>query len=223
MRELAAGLALCAALNAGFFAAWTPPPRPIPLKLDPETAIESAGLLSLGMRRVAADAGMIRLLIYYGTVETGSDEEAAVQGGGSYPEIGARARRILALDPTFSYASLWAAGALAFNLKRPDEALALLDDALKADPGNWKYRAYVAAIGFKKKGDSGRVLALLEPTLSQPDCPTMIKSMVAFLYERAGRRDDAIRVYREILATSRDEGYRHNARRKLEELGVSPH
>ncbi len=219
MRELAAGVALCAALNAGFFAAWQGRPAPLPLRLSPETAVESAGLLSLGMRRLAADAGMIRLLIYYGTVEAGADEEAAEQGGGDYPEIAVRARRILALDPTFSYAALWAAGALAFNLKRPDEALALLDDAMKADPRNWKYRAYLGAIGFQKKGDPDRVLALLQPTLSEPDCPTMIKSMVAFLYFQRGHREEAERIYLDILATSRDEGYRDTARRMLRRLG----
>lgn len=221
MRELLAGAALSAALNAGFFAAWQPPRAALPLRLSPETAVESAGLLSLGMRRLAADAGMIRLLIYYGTLEQGADEEAAAQGGGKYPEIDARARRILGLDPTFDYAALWAAGALAFNLQRPDEALSLLEDALKAQPDDWKYRAYIAAIGFQKKGDPDRVLALLQPTLSDPDCPTMIKSMVAFLYEKRGRAADAAALYRDIVRTSRDPGYRANARKRLQALGVS--
>ena len=48
----------------------------------------------------------------------------------------------------------------------------------------------------------------------------MIKSMVAFMYKRAGRREDALRLYRDIVATSRDEGYRQTAHRMLRDLGV---
>ena len=42
----------------------------------------------------------------------------------------------MSLDPTFSYAAQYAAGALAFNLGRSEEALALLRSALKNDPEN---------------------------------------------------------------------------------------
>ena len=235
MRELLAAAALTIALNAAFRSAVPPPSSaPAALELTPESAVESASFLSLGMRRGAADAALIRMLVYYGTPEADEDDEAPGHvhgagdrdhperswGGGHYPELLPRARRILALDPGFSYAALWASGALAFNLGRVDEATALLELALRAQPGNWQYRAYLAAIGFQKRGDPNRVLALLEPTLAQPDCPTMIKSMVAFLLKRQGQRARAIAVYRDILRTSRDAGYRGTARRMLGELGV---
>lgn len=231
MRELAAGLLLSAALNAGLAPIAQPPPRGVPTGLSPDTAIETAGLLSLGMRRMAADLQLIRLLVYYGSPEEAvmkATEEIEKRGGegeklyatGRYPEMLPRARRILELDPKFSYAVLYGAGALAFNVGRPDEALDLLAEALQRDPDNAEYRAYVGAVAFAKKGDTSRVLALLEPTLARPDCPTMIKSMVAFMYRRLGRRADAIRVYDDILATSRDAGYRATARYALRELGA---
>ena len=233
LRSLMAGLALAVALNAGFGRVKTSPPRAFAMVLSPETAVESVGLLSVGMRRLAADLELIRLLLYYGyedpaegrqkhehqAFDFDSEHPELSWGGGSYREFGPRARRILALDPSFSYVALYAAGAIAFNLNRPEEALGLLEEALKADPGNNEYRAYVAAIGFHRKADARRVLSVLEPTLSQPDCPTMIKSMMAFLYKRSGRRFEAIRLYRDIVATSRDAGYRGIARRMLADLG----
>lgn len=235
MRELALGLAVAAGLNAAL-----PPSaarRPLP-PVTEETAVETAGLLSLGMRRMAADLGLIRMLVYYGSPEK---EEAGHEGhghppgthgtfdparpelswgGGRYPEMLPRARRLNALDPLYSYPVLYAAGALAFNLNRPQEALDLLSEALRKDPDSLQYRAYVGAIGFHRSGDTARVLSLLEPTLADPDCPTMIKMMVALMYRQKGRRADAVRVYRDVLATSRDAGYRAQARRALRSLGA---
>lgn len=233
MRELALGLALCAALTAATASWRAADAGPLALKLEPDTAVETAGLLALGMRRLAADLGLVRLLVYYGTPEGDEAEEhehapfdpehpERSWGGGRYHEIGPRARRILALDPTFTYAGLYAAGALAFNLNRPEEALDILEKAHAADPRNERYAAYIAAIGFHRKGDPKRVLEVLEPTLKDPDCPTMIKHLAAFLYRRTGRRADAVRLYREIVETSRDAGYVGMARRALAELGERP-
>ncbi len=219
------GLALCALLNAA--AAGLRPPvglGGLARALSPETAVETAALFSLGMRRLAADAGLVRLLLYYGSAEEegvhaheGRDH-AHSWGGGRYDELGPRALRILDADPTFSYAALYSAGALAFNLDRPEEALRVLEDALRRDPRNFQYKAYIAAVGFHKKGQPEGVLRLLEPVLSEPDCPTMIKNMAAFLYVRAGRRREAAALYREIHETSRDEGYRRLAERELARL-----
>ena len=143
-------------------------------------------------------------------------------GGGRYPELGLRAMRILDIDPTFSYAALYVSGALAFNLNRPDEALGVLAYALERDPLNLQYQTYVAAIGFKKRGDIEGVIRILEPVLAAPDCPTMIKSMMAFLFKKTGRTEKAARLYREILEASGDAGYREAAARMLKELGRRP-
>lgn len=215
--SLLLGLALCAAINAA---------RPAPYgaaltaRLEPETAVETASLMGLGLRRLAADLGLIRLLVYYGTaekeVEGHHDED---WGGGHYPEMGPRALRILDLDPTFAYAAFYAAGALAFNLDRPAEALKVLEYGLKRDPGNTSYHAYIGAIGFHRRGDQESVIRLLEPLAETRDCPTMIKSMLAFLYARKGLKDKAAGLYRDIRDNSRDYGYRSTAERKLKELG----
>jgi len=193
--------------------------------------VETASLFALGMRRLAADLALIRLLVYYGTPEEPQEapeprphepfhpeHPERYWAGGRYPELGPRALRILDIDPFFSYAALYSAGALAFNVGRPEEALDLLRYALSRDPANVQYQATAAAIGFYRKGESESVIRLLGPLVESPDCPTMIKNMVAFLYKRSGRREKAIRLYREILEVSRDPGYREIARRNLREL-----
>src|SRR3989338_2108626 len=186
------------------------------LRLEADCAVETASLFALGLKRLAADLGLIRMLIYYGTPQSHEDHHRAE--GWHYPQLGPRALRILEIDPAFSYAALYASVALAFNLSRPQEALDLLEHVLKRDPGNRQYQLYIAAIGFQREGNSRKVIELLEPVLNSPDCPTMIKSMMAFLYKKSGQLDKAVRLYQEIIETSRDSGYRGTAERMLAEI-----
>ena len=231
-RAVLAAALLVAGLNA-LSCRLRPAGWPLQLTLAPETAMETASLVSLGMRRLAADLGLVRLLIYYGTAESlgGHGEEHAdgdeashgphpdlAWGGGAYPELGPRARRILDADPSFDYAALYASGALAFNLDRPAEALRLLDYALSRDPRNRQYLAYAAAVGVHRKGDPAGVVRLLEPVLGTPDCPIMIKHMVAYLYMKSGQRRKAAALYRVIRDTTQDPGYRGLAEAALARL-----
>ena len=226
----AALLGLCAALNA-VSPRLRPAPPPLRQGLAAENAVESSALLSLGMRRLAADLGFIRLLIYYGTPE-GPDEESEGHhhkpfdpehpelfwGGGSYPEVAARALRLIDTDPTFAYPVLYASGALAFNLNRPDEALRVLRYALSRDPRNVQYQAYVMAVGLHRHGDKAGVIRILEPVLGESDCPAMIKNMMAYLYVQSGERRKAADLYRLIRDTSRDPHYRRLAEAALKRL-----
>ncbi len=229
---LAAGLLVCTGLNAlstrlasGFS------PIQARLSLAGDSAVETAGLFSLGMRRLAADLGLVRLLIYYGSPEKG--REGAPHGhdhghdsghpelaweGGHYPELGPRALAVLDADPTMSYAALYSAGALSFNLGRPDDGLKVLEYALSRDPDNRQFQGMLAAIGFHKKGDSASVIRLLEPVAAAADCPTMLKHLLAFLYVKTGDRVKAVRLYEDIHDTTRDEGYRNLAEQALRKL-----
>lgn len=229
---LGLGMALALSMGLNVLQRRAAPPvveDPLGVRVAPAAAVETAAFFSLGMRRLAADLGLIRLIIYYGTPDeseavsheghTGHDHghEAPASERGRYQVMSTMAMRVLDLDPSLSYAPLFASGALAFNLNRPSDALEVLEYALKRDPKNIRYQSYIGAIGFHRAGNPGGVIRLMEPVLADPDCPTMIKSMMAFLYRRSGHRDKAIRLYRNILE-SRDRSYDHIARQMLREL-----
>lgn len=216
-------LSLCAALNFMALQASRPAIPPPAISLSPDTAVQSATLLGLGMQRLAADIEFIDLLVYYGTPENGpAGGRSFATGAGDYPELGPRGRRIAELDPTFDFAVEYAAGALAFNVGRPDEALALLRFALRGDPGNSRYQQYLGAVAFAQNGDIRSVVDVLGPLTQQPDCPAMIKSMVAFMELRLGERDKAVSLLRDLAEHSLDPGYKAIARTQLERLGVPP-
>lgn len=235
MRWALAAAALCAVLNTVSMRL-RPEGWPLLQGLAPEAALETSALVSLGMRRLAADLGLVRLLIYYGSADAAAAEEEETGhdrhshgafdpahperswGGGVYGELGPRALRALDADPSFSYVALYAAGALAFNLNRPDEALRVIRYALSRDPRNHRYQAYAAAIGLHRHGDAAGVIRLLEPALPDADCPVMIKHLVAYLYARTGRRERALALYRDIRDTSKDAGYRRMAAEAVSRL-----
>ncbi len=181
--------------------------------------MQDLATLSLGLRRLGADLEFLRLLQYYGTEEAGVPERVAENGGGRYPEVLPRTLRLLDLDPFFTPAALFAAGALAFNLDRPDEAVILLQTALRRHPQQWRYHAYLAAVGYQKARDPEQVMRVLEPFVWEPDCPTLVKNQVAFLMRHAGRLDEARKLYRNILDTTADQGYKEQAERALRVLG----
>lgn len=177
--------------------------------------------LNLGMRRLVADLAMIRLLIYYGKHEELNDEIDTQKQPGEenrlYPEMEPRAKRILAIDPSFHYPVLYASGALAFNLGRPDEALDLIKKGLLVDPQNTQYHAYAAAIAFSAHGDPEKVVETLSPYLKDKNCPSMLKNIVAFIDLRLGKKAEAVSLYNDLLS-SKDKGYQELARKMLRKL-----
>ena len=191
------------------------------------------GFLSLGARRLGADVAFIELLQYYGRHENENEDPNAgfyVYGmkpppswkmeGGVYPELLARTKRVLWLDPYFRFAVFYAASALAFNLDRPQEALEVLDEGRKWLPREWKYDVLAAAIGYSKAGDPARQAAELDRVISDPDAPDLLRQLAAFLNKKAGKYRRAYDIYGMLLQSS-DQGYAANAatqRKALEPL-----
>ena len=202
-------------------------------------ALTDMGFALLGLRRWGADAAFIQWLQYYASDYKGekAGPEAHADGDGHihmgaestadlhpevrldfYPRFLDHGRRTVSLDPYFHYAYIFGAVALAFNLNRADEALALLNEGVRRDPTYWRFRLYAGAIAYRKSQEVEKVIALLEEALRYPDCPSMVQNILANIYKRRGNFRRAAEIYRHILMTSRDGEAVSMARRELEEL-----
>lgn len=187
--------------------------------------------LSLGLRKIAADLLFIDLLQYYGTPEVPEGAEVHEHddghghvhkhyegepefGSGEYPLFYPYSREILFLDPYFKNAALYSCGALAFNLKRPNEAIALLKTAMLYS-SNDEYYKMLAAIGAKNAGSNKELAELLYQVAMKPSTPVIIKNSAAFVNRKIGRNDKAMEIYRLILETTHDEFYIRNAKKNL--------
>lgn len=199
-------------------------------------ALTDVSVVLSGLRRLGADLSFIQLLQYYASEMTEEEHREMVEEGhfhiGSegaadlhphmrlhnYPELLAYSLRAASLDPYFHYNFIFTAGALAFNLNRDDEALALLREGARWDPDFWQYRLYAGAIGFRKAANVDKVVSLLEEAIKDPECPSMVQNILANIYKRQGNYGRAAEIYRRMLETSRDPAYVDTAREKLEEL-----
>ena len=205
-----------------------------------EHYLTDLGAFFLGSHRVAADLAYIQLLQYYGSPESRGAEARGDEdnhdphdghdhthhdhadpfafGGGDYPRLGELGRRLLRLDPFFHAAILEIGGALAYNLRKPDEALDYLREAIERDPGFHRYRLYVAAILFKEAGEEKKMIGVLEEAIKYPDCPALLENILGNLLKKFGRDADAARVYYHTLTTAADPSDRDTAERNLTAL-----
>ena len=185
--------------------------------LGSEGGFRDFGGVLFGLRRLTADIGWIAVLQYYGAHEEGGHEEHF--GEGNYSALEKLVLRVVRLDPSFLYAYLYGAGSLAFNLNRPDQAMDLLKEGIEYNPTYWRFRLYVGAIVYKQKGRFDEMLALLEDAIKYPDCPTLIKSVLANLYKDRKNYTRALDIWMGVLESGEsDATFQQQAKRQIEEL-----
>jgi tetratricopeptide (TPR) repeat protein len=136
---------------------------------------------------------------------------------------------VAGLDPFFSHAYLYGAGALAWNMGRPDEAAKLLhrgiiameryqeNSTLDLHQPYWQFNLYLSAIIYRKAGELEKMLSLLEVAVQQKDCPNMMKSILANIYQKDKKYVQALKLWMSVY-DSNDPSYRVRAERKIFEL-----
>ncbi len=193
------------------------------LNLKEASFLNFWGIL-LGFRRLSADLAWIRILQYYGTHEDEADqhikENSVCMQKESYNKLFPLFCLVVRLDPYFHFAYLYGSGILAYNHERYDEAVSLLEEGVSNCPKYWKFNVYLAAIGYKIKKQENKVIYLLEKVVDYSDCPVMIKSILALLYEKKLQYVKAKRIWENILKTSKDKGYRKKAKKHLQYLKI---
>jgi len=198
------------------FSALTSYDRP----LGSEGGYRDLGGVLIGMRRLTADIAWISVLQYYGSHEHHEEGHSHDFAGGEYPALKKMILRVTRLDPSFQYAYLYGAGALTFGTDRPEEAMELLREGIFYNPTYWRFRLYVGAILYKKQGQFGNMIALLEDAIRYPDCPTMVKSILANIYKEKGDYARALKIWLEVLDNkSSDNWYKIQAEKQIGELG----
>ena len=149
--------------------------------------------------------------------------------GGVYQDLYSYCLRVTELDPFFSYAYLYGAGSLAWNLNRPDEAIKLLENGISsvekyspditkdAHQPFWQYHLYLSAIIYSKSGQFDEMITLLETAVRQPQCPNMVKAILANIYQKNGKSERSMKLWLEIY-DSKDPTYIDKSLGKISEL-----
>ncbi len=186
------------------------------LETGPNT-LQDVSFILTGFRRLAADAAWVQLL--QGMGDYGNDE---VRSTKSYPHLKRDTLRVTRIDPYFQKAYLFGAATLAWlkSTNRPDEAIELISEGVRYNPTFWPLRTYAAGIGYMKKNQLGSMVRILEDATSDPDCPTIVKSILANSYKLQKRYADALAIWREILSSEKGRDYHDRAREEIAKLEV---
>jgi tetratricopeptide (TPR) repeat protein len=197
------------------------PPLAVSLS-SPATRLADFAGVAFGFRSLTADIAWVQTLIYYGTHEGGGDSEAEEQGGGQYPEFLAYCQRVVQIDPNFKHVFYYGAGVLGWNLNRLDEAELLLREGIQRHPKEWRFQQYLAAMAFQKNHNINKLVEFLQGFVEDQDCPNILRSILANIYKKNGRYQDAIHVWSLVYNTN-DSGYHEHAASEIEELGHRAH
>lgn len=179
-------------------------------------AFQDAALAVAGFRAPAADLAWIQLLQY----AAGNVPELPDRPGRPYDHLAELGLRVTRLDPSFHRATLFASGILAWfhGVERPDEAADLLNEGMRRSPEQPLYALYLAAIAYKKQGDTDRMIVLLESSFDLPDTPSTMKAILANLRQSRGEYREALALWERIRDNERDRSEHARAKTKITEL-----
>jgi len=179
-------------------------------------------LIFFGHRRIAADIVFMEMLQYYGTIHYDELIPGAKKTWGegfgtgivTYSNLFKYALHCIRLDRNFEFAATFSAAALAWVQEREEEGISILEDALKFRPDFFQAGLYLSAITVRKNKGLSESVKYLELAATYPDCPDMVKNILAGIYEKTGDYKNALRIYA-MNVNSRDLYYRKNARSKI--------
>ena len=189
-----------------------------PLAELPSTpySLQDAAMAAAGLRAAAADLAWIELLQY----TAGGLPDVTDRPGAEFDHVKPLTERVVRLDPSFSRAYLYGAGVLGWfkNLQRYDDAVDLLQEGIRNDPGQPLYAEYIAALAFQKRGDTGRMLAILEPLADDPASPVIMREILANLYKTKGEFSRSLAIWESILDDDSQASERPRARLQINEI-----
>jgi hypothetical protein len=182
------------------------------------SGLQDVSLMTAGFRPLAADLAWIELLQYVGGGFLPGEDRTR-----GYAELESMTLRVTRIDPYFRHAYLYSGSMLAFfrNINRPQEALDVLFEGIKNNPEYWPLRTTAAAIGFQKADQFDRMALALEASIQYPDCPSLVKSILANGYKAHHRPRDAIRIWENVLSNPKDELYHAKAEQEIKGLEKS--
>jgi len=178
--------------------------------------------IALGFRKLTADIAWVQTLVYYGTYEEGVDSEELENGGGSYPLFLAYCQRVSQIDPNFKYVYYYGGSVLGWNLNRLDEAEAFIKEGILMHPKEWKLQQFLAGLAFQKKHNINSLIIFLEGFVEDKECPNLLRSILANLYKKQKRYQEAIRVWT-IVYSTQDPSYLTRAISQIQEMAPMAH
>ena len=179
-----------------------------PLSSDVPSAVRAAGYLS-GFRLLVGHLFWIKVIQYYGDSDNAADRYSKL-----YDYCGLATD----LNPHFIPIYTYGAAALAFHLKRPEQAARLLQKGILDNPAEVRLKLIYAAIAYQNTQQYDKVIPFLEAQIERGDAPEMLVNILANTYTKVGRYQNAVDLWKRIIRNSDNQEEQIEAAQKLQEL-----
>jgi len=190
--------------------------HPIPFQPGPNSQIDKSVVSTLravallsGYRVLVGHVFWIQVIQYYGD---------AANSLSRYEKLYDYCCLASDLNPQFISIYTLGGSALAFHLKRIDQAAHLLEKGIKANPHAERLKYLYAALLYQHTDKMEMLIPVLEEEVERPDAPPLLANILANAYTKVGRLQDAIRVWKKVLQTGETDEQRIVAAQKLQTL-----
>jgi tetratricopeptide (TPR) repeat protein len=162
-----------------------------------------------GYKVLVGHAFWIKVIQYYGDASNSLDRYSKLY---DYCSLASD------LNPRFVPIYTFGAAALAFHVKRVEQAEKLLQKGILSNPADVPLKLMYAAIAYQNTEQYHKVIPFLEAQIMRGDAPVMLINILANTYQKVGRNMDAIRLWKKILRDADTDEKKIEAAQKLQEL-----
>ncbi len=185
---------------------------PSPFSQQPPASITRVSVLGAlaGQRALAADWAYVECLQYLGDAKNFRDA--------NFQKVGQLYEELLWLDPSFRFAVMEGATVLGWFTGRRAQSKALLEKAMRIDPGFVRYRLYYAALAYLEKDDPNAMLDQLREEVKRADASEMLLRMVGNIYIKHEDWQGALTYWRWVQSRAREQQTLDAAQRTIQKV-----
>ena len=172
---------------------------------------------ALSYDSLLADVYWIRTVQHYGRTKISAGESK--QYDLLYPLLDLTT----SLDPSFNIAYQFGAIFLAENYPagagRTDQAIALLEKGLRAQPDRWQFAQDIGFVHYWWRRDYNQAAAWFKRASEMPDAPNWLSGLAAVTLAQGGSRESSRRLWQEVVNNAEEaEWLRTQGRFRLRQL-----
>lgn len=177
---------------------------------------ETVRRLALSYDTLLADIYWIRAVQHYGgtKLSTRADKSYSLL----YPLLDLTT----SLDPQFTIAyhfgSLFLAEPAPGGPGRPDQAIALLEKGLKANPDSWDFTQAIGFVHYWWYEDYPKAAEWFQRAADMPGAPAWMQPLAAVTLAEGGSRDGSRLLWQQIARTAEDDWFKAESARRLAQL-----
>lgn len=220
-RQLVAGLTACGLVFAGALGLQAVREASYNIRSDEApvmyvTSGASANRLALSYRALLADVYWIRAIQHYG------DTRLSASPNKRYSALYPLLDLATSLDPQFTIAYRFGAVFLAepfpAGAGRIDQAIALLNKGLAAEPAKWQYAQDVGFVYYWWLQDYRQAAAWFDKASRISGSPWWLRSLAATILVEGGDRRSSRTLWLQLYETAEESWVKNNARIRLAQL-----